>query len=171
VHCTDPDHKQFLKGQKYETWKALKSSKDRGINIVPVEDADSTIRQQNVVTAETKSEKIGESLDDFLHILASKAPDGMYNTITRQATSFKWVFTRIKTAFRIQSKGVDLYTSTEEGFDEENDSSTDDSFMKMKDGFEDLLSTEGTMYHGEPLETDMSRKGPLTYLLKKNKLG
>ena len=150
----DPDHKQFLKGQKHDTWKASKSNKDRGINIVPVEDADATIRQQNVVTAETESEKIRESLDDFLHILASKAPDGMYNTITRQATSFEWVFVRIKTAFRIQSKGVDLYTATEEGFDEENDSSTDVSFMKMKDGFEDLLSTEGTMYHGEPLETD-----------------
>ena len=87
----------------------------------------------------------------------------MYNTITREATSFKWVFARIKTAFRIQSKGVDIYTANEEGFDEENDSSTDVSFMKMKVGLEDLLSIKGTMYHGEPLETDMSRKGTLTY--------
>ena len=90
------------------------------------------LRQQNVANAEAESEKVQESIDDFLHILASKAPDGMFNTITRQATSFEWVFARIKTAFRIQSKGVDLFTATEEGFDEENDSSTDVSFMKMK---------------------------------------
>ena len=150
----DPDHKQFLKGQEYQTWTALKTDKDRGINVVPVVDADATRNAANIATAKEDSGKIREHLEDFLHILASKAPDGMYNTITRQATSMEWVFNRIKTAFRIQSKGVDLFTAAEAGFDDEKDASYDVSYMKMKDMFEDLLSPSGTNYHGEALDTD-----------------
>ena len=92
-------------------------------------------------------------MDDFLHLLGSKAPDGMYNTIVRQASSMEWVLARIKTAFRIQTKGVDLYDATEAGYNEEKDDSYDIAYMKMKDQFEDLLSDSGSKYHGEILDT------------------
>ena len=47
----------------------------------------------------------------------------MYNTIVKQATSMEWVFLRIKTAFRIQSRGIDLYTATVAGYDEDKNPS------------------------------------------------
>ena len=152
----DPDHKLFLKGQKYENWTALKTDKNRGISIEPIHQVgdDNPARRQNETTAQAESEKIREHLEDFLHLLASKAPDGMYNTITRQATSMEWVYMRIKTAFRIQSKGADLFNATEAVYDEDKDASYDVSYMKMKDLFEDLLSPAATKYHGEPLDTD-----------------
>lgn len=152
----DPDHKQFLKGQKFETWIALKTDKTRGISVQPEEDPDANDRATNVRTAQQEEIKIRESLDDFLHLLGSKAPDGMYNTIVKQATSMEWVLLRIKTAFRIQSKGVDLFTATEAGYEEDKDQSYDVSFMKMKDMFEDLLSPSGTQFHGDALDTEES---------------
>ena len=61
---------------------------------------------------------------------------------------------RIKAAFRIQSKGVvALYDATENGYDEDKDDSYEISYLKMKDQFEDLLSAQGTKYHGEALVT------------------
>ena len=152
----DPDHKQFLKGQTYETWTALKPDKTRGLVVEAVEDVDPVARAANIQTARQEEIKLRESLDDFLHILGSKAPEGMYNTIVKQATSMEWVLLRIKTAFRIQSKGIDLYTATEAGYDEDKDPSYDVSFMKMKDMFEDLLSPAGTQFHGDALDTEES---------------
>ena len=151
----DSDHKQFLKGGPYETWTALKSDATRGINIEPVYEAadDRHARALKLENAQNDTAKIRESLDDFLHLLGSKAPDGMYNTIVRQATSMEWVLARIKTALRIQTKGIDLYDATEAGYDEEKDDSYDIAYMKMKDQFEDLLSDKGSKYHGESLAT------------------
>ena len=65
-----------------------------------------------------------------------------------------WVFERIRTAFRIQSKGVDLLDAMESVYDEDKDNSYDVSFMKIKDQFEDLLSPAGTLFHGVALDTD-----------------
>ena len=88
----DPDHKQFLPGQPFSTWTALKSDKSRGINVPHTVDQDATRNAANIETARLKKEEVCSHLEDFLHILASKAPDGMYSTITKQATSMTWVF-------------------------------------------------------------------------------
>ena len=66
------------------------------------------------------------------------------------------ILLRIKTAFRIQSRGIDLYTATVAGYDEDKDASYDVSFMKMKDIFEDLLSPAGTQFRGDALDTEES---------------
>ena len=151
----DKDHKQFLKGETYENWTALKADSTRGISVTPVylQADDNNARAAKLEAANVETTKIRDNLDDFLHLLGSKAPDGMYNTITREATSMEWVLRRIKTAFRIQSKGVDLFDATETGYDEEKDNSYDIAYMKMKDQFDDLLSPQGSKYHGEALAT------------------
>ena len=151
----DKDHKQFLKGEAYESWSALKTDPSRGITADPGYEAadDAAARARKDEAAEERAVKIRDSLDNFLHLIGSKSPDGMYNTIIREAVSMEWVLKRIKTAFRIQSKGVDLYDATENGFDEDKDDSYDISYLKMKDQFEDLLSAQGTKYHGEALVT------------------
>ena len=151
----DKDHKQFLKGEAHESWSALKTDPTRGITVDPgygPED-DAAAKALKDTTAEEKAVKIRDSLDDFLHLIGSKSPDGMYNTIIREAVSMEWVLRRIKAAFRIQSKGVDLYDATETGFDEDKDDSYDISYLKIKDQFEDLLSSRGSKYHGESLAT------------------
>ena len=43
----DPDHKQFLKGQTYETWTALKTDKTRGIVIQPIDYQDPATQAAN----------------------------------------------------------------------------------------------------------------------------
>ena len=151
----DKDHKQFLKGEAYESWSALKSDPTRGITVDPGYEANDNANAKALKdeAAEEKAVKIRDSLDDFLHLIGSKSPDGMYNTIIREAVSMEWVLRRIKSAFRIQSKGVDLYDATENGYDEDEDDSYDISYMKIKDQFEDLLSAQGTKYHGEALVT------------------
>ena len=116
----DKDHKQFLKGEAFETWSALKTDSTRGIRVDPgyEQDDDAATKAEKDATAEEKAVKIRDSLDDFLHLIGSKSPDGMYNTIIREAVSMEWVLKRIKAAFRIQSKGVDLYDAMETGYDE-----------------------------------------------------
>ena len=151
----DKDHKQFLKGEAFESWSALKTDSTRGIRVDPgYEDHDdAATKAEKDATAEEKAVKIRDSLDDFLHLIGSKSPDGMYNTIVREAVSMEWVLKRIKAAFRIQSKGVDLYDAMETGYDEDHDGSYDICYLKMKDQFEDLLSDRDTKYHGESLPT------------------
>ena len=151
----DKDHKQFLKGETFETWTALKIDSSRGIRVDPGydEDDNAASRAEKDVIAEEKAAKIRDNLDDFLHLIGSKSPDGMYNTIIREAVSMEWVLRRIKAAFRIQSKGVDLYDAVECGYNEDENDSYDICYLKMKDQFEDLLSDRDTKYHGEPLRT------------------
>ena len=84
----DPAHKQFLKGQTYETWTALKTDKNRGIVVQPTDDEDPATRDANVERARQEETKVRESLDDFLHLLGSKAPDGMYNTIIKHQAGY-----------------------------------------------------------------------------------
>ena len=151
----DKDHKQFLKGEAYESWSALKTDPSRGITVDPgyEENDEDAARTAKDIIAEEKASKIRDSLDDFLHLIGSKSPEGMYNTIIREAVSMEWVLRRIKAAFRIQTKGVDLYNAMESGYDEDQDDSYDICYLKMKDQFEDLLSDKQTKYHGEPLLT------------------
>ena len=130
----DKDHKQFLKGEAYASWSALKTDPTRGITVDPGYEAadDAAARARKDEAAEEKAVKIRDSLDDFLHLIGSKSPDGMYNTIIREAVSMEWVLKRIKTAFRIQSKGVDLYDATETGYDEDKDDSYDISYLTSR---------------------------------------
>ena len=94
----DKDHKQFLKGEAFETWSALKTDSTRGIRVDPgyEQHDDAVTKAEKDATAEDKAVKIRDSLDDFLHLIGSKAPDGMYNTIIREAVSMEWVLKRIK---------------------------------------------------------------------------
>ena len=138
----DKDHKQFLKGEAFETWSALKTDSTRGIRVDPgyEQDDNAATKAEKDATAEEQAVRIRDSLDDFLHLIGSKSPDGMYNTIIREAVSMEWVLKRIKAAFRIQSKGVDLYDAMETGYDEDHDDHDDHD-------------DRDTKYHGESLPT------------------
>ena len=64
----DKDHKQFLKGEAFETWSALKTDSTRGIRVDPgyEQDDDAATKAEKDATAEEKAVKIRDSLDDFL---------------------------------------------------------------------------------------------------------
>ena len=48
---------------------------------------------------------------------------------------------------RLQSKGINFYDATLQGYNEDKDGSYDVSYMKLKDMYEDLLLPEGPNYH------------------------
>ena len=56
----DKDHKQFLKGETFETWTALKIDSSRGIRVDPGydEDDNAASRAEKDVIAEEKAAKI-----------------------------------------------------------------------------------------------------------------
>ena len=78
----------------------------------------------------------------------------MFRTIVNEATSMEWILKRIRTASRLQSKGINFYDTTLKGYDEDTDGSFDVSYMKLKDMYEDLLLPQGANYHGSQLETN-----------------
>ena len=65
-----------------------------------------------------------------------------------------WIIKRIRTAFRLQSKGINFYDATNQGYNEDKDGSYDVSYMKLKDLYEYLLLPEGANYHGSQLLTN-----------------
>ena len=110
--------------------------------------------EENQNASKLQANKISNQLEDFLNTIASKCPDGMFRTIVNEASSMEWILKRIRTAFRLQSKGINFYDATLKGYDEEKDGSYDVSYMKLKDMFEDLLLPQGSNYHGSKLNTD-----------------
>ena len=64
-----------------------------------------------------------------------------------------WIIKRIRTVFRLQSKGINFYEATLQGYIEDKDDSYDVSYMKLKDMYEDLLP-EGANYHRSQLLTN-----------------
>ena len=151
----EPTYQNFLPGGEFEQWIAKKLDKSRGITVKYEEHpTDDTITEANRSHAIAQSAKIAHQLEDFLSTVASKCPDGMFRTIVNEATSMEWILKRIRTAFRLQPKGINFYDATKQGYDEELDGSYDVAYMKMKDMFEDLLLPQGASYHGSKLETD-----------------
>ena len=151
----DPNYQQFLPGGEHETWIPKKHEKSRGMTAKfedDINDANTTEEIRN--EAKAKAIKISNQLEDFLNTIASKCPDGMFRTIVNEASSMDWILRRIRTAFRLQSKGINFYDATLKGYDEDKDGSYDIAYMKLKDMFEDLLLSQGSSYHGSKLETD-----------------
>ena len=104
--------------------------------------------------ASNQAAKIANQLEDFLSTVASKCFDGIFRTIVDEATSTELILKRIRTAFRLQSKGINFYGTTKQGYDEDKDGSYDVAYMKMKNMFEDLLLPQGANYYGAKLVTD-----------------
>ena len=140
----EPNYQNFLPGGEFEHWIAKKINKSR----------DNTVTEANRQRANNQAVKMANQLEDFLSTMASKCPDGMFRTIVNEATSMDWILKRIMTAFRLQSKGINFYSATKQGYDEETDGSYNVAYMKMKNMFEDLLLPQGSNYHGTELETD-----------------
>ena len=55
----DTDHKQFLKGEPYQTWAALKTDITRGFVVEAVEDNDPVARAANIKTARQEETNLG----------------------------------------------------------------------------------------------------------------
>ena len=151
----EPNYKNFLPGGEYEQWLPKKINSSRGIVVNYEQDpTDANVTEANRKAAELEAAKISSQLEDFLSTIASKCPEGMFRTIVNEATSMEWILKRIRTAFRLQSKGINFYDATLKGYDEDRDGSYDVAFMKLKDMFEDLLLPQGSNYQGSKLETD-----------------
>ena len=151
----EPNYQNFLPGGEYEQWTPKKLDKSRGIVVNYQQDpTDADITETNRKAAEQATARISSQLEDFLSTVASKCPEGMFRTIVNEATSMEWILKRIRTAFRLQSKGINFYDATLKGYDEDKDGSYDVAYMKLKDMFEDLLLPQGSNYQGTRLDTD-----------------
>ena len=144
----EPNYKNFLPGGDFAQWTAKKQDTNRGIVVNYDQTGDAATVEANKREAEQETAKIVSQLEDFLSTVTSKCPEGMFRTVVNEATSMDWIIKRIRTAFRLQSKGINFYDTTLQGYNEDKDGSYDVSYMKLKDMYEDLLLTEGTNYHG-----------------------
>ena len=149
----EPNYKNFLPGGDFAQWTAKKQDTNRGIVVNYDQTGDAATVEANKREAEQETAKIVSQLEDFLSTVASKCPEGMFRTVVNEATSMDWIIKRIRKAFRLQSKGINFYDGTLQGYNEDKDGSYDISYMKMKDMYEDLLLPEGANYHPFPIYT------------------
>ena len=131
-----------------------KQDANRGIVVNYDQTGDAATVDTNRRAAEQETAKIVNQLEDFLSTIASKCPEGIFRTLINEATSMDWIIKRIRTAFRLQSKGINFYDATLQGYNEDKDRSYDVSYMKLKDMYEDLLLPEGANYHRSQLLTN-----------------
>ena len=149
----EPNYKNFLPRGDFAQWTAEKQDANRGIVVNYDQTGDAATIETNWRAAEQETAKIVNQLEDFLSTIASKCPEGMFRTIINEATSMDWIIKRIRTAFTLQSKGINFFDATLQGYNEDKDGSYDVTFMKLKDMYEDLLP-EGANYHRSQLLTN-----------------
>ena len=64
-------------------------------------------RVDNVdVMDENETNRLRASLEDFLVTLGTYAPEHFLFTVVNEATSYKWVLDKIKTTFRLDTRGA-----------------------------------------------------------------
>ena len=128
----EPNYKNFLPGGDHEQWIAKKIDSKRGITVDYEQNDDVNTTETNRRAADQEAAKISGQLEDFLSTIASKCLEGMFRTIVNEATSMEWILKRIRTAFRLESKGINFYDTTLKRFDEEKDGSYDVAYMNLK---------------------------------------
>ena len=102
-----------------------KKDANRGIVVNYDQTRDAATVGKNQRAAEHEKAKIVNQLEDFLSTIASKCPEGIFRTIINEATSMDWIIKRIRIAFILQSKGINFYDATLQGYNEDKDESYD----------------------------------------------
>ena len=94
----DKDWQQFLPSGTRENWAAYEDA-TRGITITKVDNGNNVLDKE-------QTNKVRSALEDFLVTLGPYALEHFLYTVINEATSYKWVLNRIKTTFRLNTRGV-----------------------------------------------------------------
>ena len=120
-----PENLPFFKGGSNETWTPEYKNPTRGL-----EDTKQQVALHNVITT-----------------IASFCPNGTFQTITAEADSLSWIYTRVAKMCHIQIGGRHLVNAWDLKYDKEIES-PDIFYLRMKAAFSENLLLQNGIYNG-----------------------
>ena len=115
----------FFKGGDHESWISECKDPTRGLS-----DTKKQVALHNVLTT-----------------VASFCPSGTFQTITGEANSLAWIYTRVAKMCHIQIGGRHIVNAWELKYDQETES-PDIFYMRLKAAFSENLLPKDIKYHG-----------------------
>ena len=128
------------------TWKAYDEDETRGIRIMKTNATGDQILDDEA-TDTTRS-----NLSEFLSTLGGFCPDNFTHTVVFESTSYNWVIDRIKTTFKLETKGIGFLAGGNIKIDFGEDGQThQQGFQAVKEFYCNSLQKGGSMYRGRAL--------------------
>ena len=145
------DWQRFLPGGTTSTWTAFALDETRGILVQPT----GGVSQDQ---AEELTNQRRSNLEDFITCVASMCPDGFFETIIRECTSFTSVLDLIKSTFNLETKGERILITRH--FKVEKNESYMQAYMRLRSFYLDATLQQGTNFKGAPV-TQPEKLSPL----------
>ena len=120
-----PENLPFFKGGDHESWISECKDPTRGLS-----DTKKQVALHNVLTT-----------------VASFCPSGTFQTITGEANSLAWIYTRVAKMCHIQIGGRHIVNAWELKYDQESES-PDIFYMRLKAAFSENLLPKDSKYQG-----------------------
>ena len=160
------DWLQFLPGGTNAAWKRFDEDETQGINVFKTEIQDQGGQQVRVTTADLDADatnKARGSLQEFLVVLGTYAPENFLHTIVQESISYNWVLEKIKTTFSLNTKGLGFLAANDLKFDIGEDGQTyQQVYQAIKEFYCSSLLKKGDKHEGVLLD----KNEPLTPLCK-----
>ena len=147
---------QFLPGGTSSTWLPFDEDETQGIKVFKTEMQEQGGRQVRVTLAEINEEATNAaraSLAEFLNILGTYAPADFMHTVVYESTSYNWVLDKIRTTFRLKTKGLGFLAAADLKFDFVEDGKTyQQCFQSIKEFYCSALLKKGDKFEGKILD-------------------
>ena len=160
----DADFRKFLPGGTMATWKAFDEDETRGISVMKTNPNDGAFLLDDNgdhIPDDVITDRLRASLSDFLVCLGTYGPEHFMHTVVQEATSYNWVIDRIKTTFKLDTKGMGFLAGSEIKIDYGEDGQTfAQGLQATREFYCNSLQKKGTKYKGKELD----KNEPLTPL-------
>ena len=92
------------------------------------------------------------ALESFLVCLGTYCPDNFMHTVVQESTSYNWVIDKIKTIFKLETKGLGFLAGADIKMDFSEEGQTHaQGLQALREFYSDSLLEEGAKYKGKPL--------------------
>ena len=109
-------------------------------------------RDGNPVMDEDATDKMRSALEGFLVCLGTYCPDNFMHTVVQECTSYNWVMNKLKSTFKLETKGLGFLAGGDIKIDFTEEGQTyQQGFQAIKEFYCDSLLKKGAKYKGTTL--------------------
>ena len=136
------------------TWKSLDEDETRGVQIMKKLN-DGTFMLDgdgHRILDEDATDTLRSALSEFLACLGAYCPENFIHTVVHESTSYNWVMDRIKSTFKLETKGIGFLSGSNLKIDFGEDGQTyQQGYQAVKEFYCNSLLKTGSLYRGKPL--------------------
>ena len=142
------------------TWTAFDEDETRGIAVMKKNLNDGTFLLDGNgqrIPDDSTTDRLRASLSDFLVCLGTYGPENFMHTVVQEATSYTWVTDKIKSTFKLDTKGMGFLAGGGIKIDYGEDGQTyAQGLQATREFYCNSLQKKGTKYKGKILEKNES---------------